>query len=392
LPDQAFLIGLSSIYWRESWKYGERAYRYCNHDVGHALGAFAFAAACLGWKVQVVDSLSDAEISIILGVDKQSGIEAEHVDCLIIVCPNTQHYSTVKAPLTIDPVVMQALQGCKLLGDPNRLSNNHHEWPIIEKVALSTEKACDNAGTAEKLENIPMRPGSLPQCNETAFQVIQQRRSALAMDGVTDMARSVFFGILGRLQVERNAMMFECLPWAANVSLFLFVHRVRDLPPGLYVLVRDPSHEPLLRQSANPDFLWERSDPQGYLRFYLLAPQEVKREAKVICCHQDIAADGVFSLGMLARFDDVIAKKGPWYYPRLFWETGLIGQVLYLEAEAAGMRSTGIGCFFDDAMHQVLGITDHAWQSLYHFTVGAPLEDQRLQSYPCYHHLDSSVM
>jgi hypothetical protein len=43
-------------------------------------------------------------------------------------------------------------------------------------------------------------------------------------------------------------------------------------------------------------------------------------------------------------------------------------------------------------MHQVLGITDHAWQSLYHFTVGAPLEDQSLQSYPCYHHLDSSVI
>jgi hypothetical protein len=95
-----------------------------------------------------------------------------------------------------------------------------------------------------------MRPGPLPQCNETAFQVIQQRRSALAMDGVTDMARSVFFGILGRLQVERNAMIFECLPWAANVSLFLFVHRVRDLPPGLYVLVRDPSHESLLRKKC----------------------------------------------------------------------------------------------------------------------------------------------
>jgi len=26
-----FLVGISSIFWRESWKYGERAFRYCNH-------------------------------------------------------------------------------------------------------------------------------------------------------------------------------------------------------------------------------------------------------------------------------------------------------------------------------------------------------------------------
>ena len=37
-PPESFLIGLTSIHWREAWKYGERAFRYCNHDVGHAIG------------------------------------------------------------------------------------------------------------------------------------------------------------------------------------------------------------------------------------------------------------------------------------------------------------------------------------------------------------------
>ncbi len=35
---------------------------------------------------------------------------------------------------------------------------------------------------------------------------------------------------------------------------------------------------------------------------------------------------------------------------------GVIGQVLYLEAEAAGARATGIGCFYDDPVHDVLGL------------------------------------
>ena len=33
-PHQTFLVGLSSIHWREAWKYGERAFRYCQHDIG----------------------------------------------------------------------------------------------------------------------------------------------------------------------------------------------------------------------------------------------------------------------------------------------------------------------------------------------------------------------
>ena len=52
--------------------------------------------------------------------------------------------------------------------------------------------------------------------------------------------------------------------------------------------------------------------------------------------------------------------------------------MLYLEAEAAGARSTGIGCFYDDAVHEVLGLSGPAWQSLYHFSMGMPVEDARL--------------
>ncbi len=79
---------------------------------------------------------------------------------------------------------------------------------------------------------------------------------------------------------------------------------------------------------------------------------------------------------------------GPWFYRRLFWETGVIGQVLYLEAEASGIRGTGIGCFFDDATHKVFGLTGDRYQVLYHFTMGGPVEDRRLQTHPPYEHLE----
>src|SRR5438046_7647826 len=28
-PEGSFLVGLSSVHWREAWEYGERAFRYC---------------------------------------------------------------------------------------------------------------------------------------------------------------------------------------------------------------------------------------------------------------------------------------------------------------------------------------------------------------------------
>ena len=93
---------------------------------------------------------------------------------------------------------------------------------------------------------------------------------------------------------------------------------------------------------------------------------------------------------MIARFREEL-ETAPYRYRHLFWETGMIGQVLYLEAEAQGVRATGIGCFFDDPVHELMGLSDDAFQSLYHFTVGGPREDARVATLAAYHHLEAAA-
>jgi hypothetical protein len=51
------------------------------------------------------------------------------------------------------------------------------------------------------------------------------------------------------------------------------------------------------------------------------------------------------------------------------------------------MRGTGMGCFFDNSVHALLGYSDSAYQDIYHFAVGKPIEDSRLTTLPPYHHL-----
>jgi SagB-type dehydrogenase family enzyme len=87
-PEGSFLVGLSSVFWRETWKYGERAFRYCQHDVGHALGSLRFAAAAIGWKLCLLDCVSRVGVARLLGLDRDADYvraEREYPELLALV-------------------------------------------------------------------------------------------------------------------------------------------------------------------------------------------------------------------------------------------------------------------------------------------------------------------
>ena len=54
-------VGFSSVHWREAWKYGERGFRYCQLDLGHALGALRYAAAALDIALRDVPQIDMLE-------------------------------------------------------------------------------------------------------------------------------------------------------------------------------------------------------------------------------------------------------------------------------------------------------------------------------------------
>ncbi len=388
IPAPCLLIALTSIYWRESWKYGERAFRYCHHDVGHAIGALSISARTLGWATQQLERLADEDLNRLLGVHLQTGIEAEHADCLLAVFPDNGDGPAQGASRVSSSAWREFAAGGVFTGEPNQLSHDHHPWPVIDEVSLATRsRPAERAITLSTAASTscPSRLGLIPDRNQSAEQIIRQRRSAVDMDGTTSLDRSVFYQMLQR--TLPGQFPFRALPWAARVSLAIFVHRVNSLDAGLYLLIRDASHEVSLRDQLNPRFEWQTPEGcPGDLIFYRLLGGDMRQRAQTISCHQAIAGKGAFALGMLAKFDASLAENGPGFYPRLFWETGLIGQVLYLEAEAAGVRGTGIGCFFDDLMHDLMGIKNDSWQSLYHFTVGGPVEDPRLKTIAPYAH------
>jgi len=380
VPAGTFFLGLSSICWREAWKYGERAYRYCMHDAGHALGALSIAAAGLGWQTRLLDDIGTEGLAALLGTSQVHDAEQEEPDLLLVCMP------MARVP-PLPALSAAALQACAALawqGQPNRLSPSHVDWGIEAFAARLRQPR--TAGAYETFAMPPRSCSPLPRA-VALRRMIRQRRSAVAMDGETRIACETFYRMLDRTLAAPGAVPFSTLPWKSQLHLALLVHRVDDLPRGLYLLVRDPAQLETLQAALTRAEHWRK--PPGCpetLPLYCLIEADARNAAREISCQQDIASDGCFAVAMLAGFDAPLERYGPWFYPRLYWEAGVIGQLLYLEAEAAGIRSTGIGCFFDDALHELLGLQDRRFQDLYHFTVGGAVEDKRLTTLPAYTH------
>ncbi len=405
------LIALTSIHWREAWKYGERAFRYCQHDLGHAIAAIRIAAALAGLGARILPDWSHADIASLTGIDRDEDFvdaEREEPACLLEIGPMGGQQS----PGVSRGALLDAVRAGVWTGHANQLSEDHVQWTFIDEIAEATRDAgrpnipafALRASVGKPAHPAPptfaLRASTSAQGASTSAQgasvdksagkpaqpaypapLLLQRRSAVALDGRSPIDADRFFAMLSRVMPGDGAPL-DAVWWSARIHLALFVHRVDGVEPGLYLLPRRAEAADALRAAMKRDFLWEpATDALPLIR---LARGDCRRLAARVSCDQDIAADGFFSLGMLADFDASLEEFGPSFYRRLFWESGVIGQVLYLEAEAAGARGTGIGCFYDDPVHDVLGLAGHAFQSLYHFTIGMPIEDTRLTTEPGY--------
>lgn len=376
------MIGLSSIFWREGWKYGERAYRYCQLDIGHAIAAFAYAAASLGWQINLLDHHSDANVAKLLGLDQMGSFtdaEPEAPELLFEVSPQQRTDDIDDIPAAwFELAAQSSWQGVANRIDPHPYGS----WPVIDEVATATIKQQSNSMRSPQT----FRPRIFTPAGIATSTLIKQRRSAQHFDPRPLLPLDLFFRLLDAT-LQRPGLA----PWPVNsdqpyTHLVLFVHRVEGLRQGLYALPRSDAGEKLMQEQMRETFLWQKveSAPES-LPLYLLINADCRNAARTLACKQAIASDSAFAVAMLGEFDAMLDRDASGYR-ELFIEAGMIGQALYLEAEACGFRGTGIGCYFDDAVHETFGIEGSSLQSIYHFSVGTPLIDDHVETLLPYSH------
>jgi SagB-type dehydrogenase family enzyme len=389
-PEGTFFVGMTSIFWRVSWKYGLRAFRYAQHDIGHAIAALTFAAAGLGWKTTLLADMGSEEIAGLLGISGEKGPEKQEPACLLAVYPAGKTCTRGR----VSPDAAPVFRNLSWEGIPNSLSPGHVEWIGIEKAASAAQKK--GTDYLEKREEPKSGTQAVSSLKTSSFKsrydletvslrnVIRGRRSAIEMDNSAYLERDTFYAMLQRTLPENNPI-FNSLTSGSFTHMLLFVNRVKDLLPGLYIFLRKPEEKERFKAAIRPDFLWEKPEncPSG-LEFYLLMEETLHGFAAQLSCAQRKAADACFTACMLSEFEEPLNRFGAWIYPYLFWECGILGQLLYLEAEANGLRGCGIGCFFDDPLHETIGLKGLEYQDLYHFAVGYPLQEIGVITLPAY--------
>jgi SagB-type dehydrogenase family enzyme len=183
-------------------------------------------------------------------------------------------------------------------------------------------------------------------------QAARQRRSALDFRGG---AQSIRFDELAAL-LDAAAAPMEADFASRFVSLHLYVHRVEGLEPGVY------RHWPATRSLEN-----RKSGDQRLM-------------AAGLSLGQDLAANCAVAFSMVADLERAARAFGGRAYRYGHFEAGHIGQRLYIAAERHGLQCTGIGAFYDDAVHRYLEVEPTEGQVIYHFACGYAVHDPRLDA------------
>src|SRR5262249_44783169 len=242
-------------------------FRYCQHDLGHAIAAIRIAAALEGRGASLMPEWSHADIASLTGTDRDDDfVEAEREEpgCVLVVGPQSQVESqSARASQVRIADLLGAVRGGRWTGRANQLSEDHVQWTFIDEIAEATRdpgRQLTNSlnyqltklpthqltnSRTHQLTNSPFYPSSL----------LLQRRSAVAFDGRSSIAAERFFAMLSAAMP--TAAAFDVLWWSARIHFALFVHRVDGVAPGLYLLLREAESGERLKAALGREFLME---------------------------------------------------------------------------------------------------------------------------------------
>jgi SagB-type dehydrogenase family enzyme len=331
---------LTSIVWREAWKYGERAYRYCLHDIGHAWQALALSARAIGCESFAVGNFADDEVSRLCR-------------------PNPDEWPMLMISLHGESIPVREADTGKAVwfgGQANLLSRETIAQPMIDSIHIATKQSTGGDGGTSFDELAPTGSGKIelppPVSSVRSFgEVTRMRRSALDfMGGEQSISLAELSAILAQTAQPLSA------DFAGNrfLQLYLYAHRVNGLQAGVYKFWPDCAD---LEQVKIGD---------------------QRLVAAALSLGQQLAGNACLTFSMIGDLDRATAKYGDRAYRYVHFEAGAIGQRLYLASEALGLGATGIGAFYDDEVNRYLNLTPEQGQVVYHFAIGYPVPDPRI--------------
>jgi SagB-type dehydrogenase family enzyme len=345
VAQSSLVLVFSGLTWRTSWKYQARSYRYHYWDCGTMLANALAAARAMDQPAKIVMGFVDHQVDRLIGIDGEN----EKSLGLLPVGSLTQ-------PAMLATADWDDLPQLDLAVRP--LSNAQIDYPLIDDM-----HAASNLDDAEQVSvwrgeplewedpkpdrqlislQSPDDPG-LP--GKTFEEAVLKRGSSRRFQ-----QQPIRFAELATLLLQAAAPFSACwLDISGDMlnDLYLSVHAVDGLTPGLYVYHRKLQALELLQAG---DF---------------------RGQAAHLCLGQDLGGDASVTIFFLADLDAILKRYGNRGYRLVQMEAGITGGNLYLGAYALGRGASGL-TFFDDEVVHTFSPQAAGLEAIFVVALGAP--------------------
>jgi SagB-type dehydrogenase family enzyme len=176
---------------------------------------------------------------------------------------------------------------------------------------------------------------------------------ALKLEDAIQIRRSTARFESGRLSLATLGHVLEmahghaALARSGNVDVYLVVHRVETLEPGVYRYDRDQH------------------------RLVAHRTESLVRDLTRVCLGQEMAGAAALGVLMVAWLGEDRVLASTRRYRDMLVESGAIGQRIYLAAESAGLSARNLAAFRDDELNRLLGL-DGQREAVIHLTMLGP--------------------
>ncbi len=317
IAEASAILICTSMFWRNAYKYQERAYRHTFWDNGTVLANLLAESVSIDISAKIILGFVDKQVNALLDVNTQQ----EAVVTLVALG------HTSKRPSASPPITQLYLPTV-------RISAREQLFPLIHTVhtasSLTTSSevaAWRGLSTQQSLETpsqpllslTPLAPTQLPQ--DALEDVIKRRGSTRRFT-----KESLSFEQLSTMLIcAMHSIPADCMePEERPINdLYLIVNAVDGLEVGTYVLHRK---EQALEFLQKGDF---------------------RETAFHLALDQDLGGDAAVNIYVLADLEPVLERFGDRGYRVAQLEASILAGKLYLAAYALRLGATGL-TFFDD--------------------------------------------
>jgi SagB-type dehydrogenase family enzyme len=304
------VVIMTSIFWRSTWKYRARGYRYCFWDTGTVTANLLAAAAAEDLPADVITAFVDSELEKLLGVDGEREGVAAMVALGADATPGDEPLAP--GPLEIDSIALSA-----------------REVVYPDLVNIHSESRLETAGQVRAIASARLeaadgsRGGAIARPARIASEDAMDLGETILTRGSTRVFARKAIGGEELATIMGASSRHPRADFPQMIEPYLIVNAVDEMESGAYCYHRDTGS------------------------FELIKPGDFRAEAGYLCLEQPLGMDCSALIVYMADLERALAALGNRGYRDVHLEAGTLGGRAYLASYALGCGATGL-TFYDD--------------------------------------------